>query len=372
VTITGSNTTNFGFQKLGSNDSAGYSTINEVVDGIDTILNASDRLIKAAQTPTVAYVITGDGTDWVRGLVVTASITDLNVTTGKLADLSVTTGKIAASAVTSAKIDTSVALPGQPTVGTATGSYPVSGSDSRIASVKYVNDAAASLTAGTSFVVGGDLSGTTGAATIVTGAVTSAKILDNTIVLGDLATALQAFLTPTGALMPFAGLAASAPTGWLICDGSSYAASGASAGLQSLLNAAGWSALPDLRGRTIVGTGTGAGLTARSLRDVFGAQSAALTSGNLPAHTHTVSQTSTGAYSTRGIVNYLSTAGGGSAATVYWSSQTAGLPGDNNYISTAGNHTHSVSVSGGGNGTSTGTAFDTIQPSIALNYIIKN
>jgi len=104
VTITGSNTTNFGFQKLGSNDSAGYSTINEVVDGIDTILNASDRLIKAAQTPTIAYVITGDGVDWVAGLVVTASITDLNVTTGKLADLSVTTGKIAASAVTSAKI----------------------------------------------------------------------------------------------------------------------------------------------------------------------------------------------------------------------------------------------------------------------------
>jgi hypothetical protein len=185
MTITGSNTTNFGFQKLGSNDSAGYSTINEVVDGIDTILNASDRLIKAAQTPTVAYVITGDGTDWVRGLVVTASITDLNVTTGKLADLAVTTGKIAANAVTADKIESSVALPGQPTVGTATGAYPVTGNDSRIASVKYVNDAAASLTAGTSFVVGGDLSGTTGAATIVSGAVTSAKIADDTIVNAD-------------------------------------------------------------------------------------------------------------------------------------------------------------------------------------------
>ena len=104
MTITGSNTTNFGFQKLGPNDDAGYSTINEVVEGIDTILNASDRLIKASQTPTAAYVITGDGVDWVRGLVVTNSITDLNVTTGKLADLAVTTGKINDSAVTSAKI----------------------------------------------------------------------------------------------------------------------------------------------------------------------------------------------------------------------------------------------------------------------------
>lgn len=104
MTITGSNTTNFGFQKLGSNDDAGYSTINEVVDGIDTILNASDRLIKASQTPTASYIITGDGTDWIRGLVVTNSITDLAVTTGKLNDLAVTTGKIADSAVTSAKI----------------------------------------------------------------------------------------------------------------------------------------------------------------------------------------------------------------------------------------------------------------------------
>ena len=104
MTITGSNTTNFGFQKLGPNDSAGYSTINEVVDGVDTILGASDRLIKAGQTPTAAYVITGDGVDWVRGLVVTNSITDLNVTTGKLADLAVTTGKIDDLAVTNGKI----------------------------------------------------------------------------------------------------------------------------------------------------------------------------------------------------------------------------------------------------------------------------
>ena len=166
MTITGSNTTNFGFQKLGPNDSAGYSTINEVVDGVDTILNASDRLIKAGQTPTAAYVITGDGVDWIAGLVVTNSITDLNVTTGKLA----------ANAVTGAKIESSVALPGAPTVVTANGSYQQSSNTSRVATIQYVNDAAASLTAGTAYVVGGDLSGTTGAATIVAGAVTYAKL----------------------------------------------------------------------------------------------------------------------------------------------------------------------------------------------------
>ena len=286
MTITGSNTTNFGFQKLGSNDDAGYSTINEVVDGIDTILNASDRLIKASQTPTVAYIITGDGVDWVRGLVVTASITDLNVTTGKLADLSVTTGKINDLAVTTGKINdlavtsakiadltivdgdvstsaaivdtklatiatankvsnsattatsantanyivardgtgnfaagtitaaltgnastvttnanltgpitsvgnattvaTSVALPGNPTVGTATGSYPTGLGDRTIADVAYVNSAVSTLSGGSIIALNGDVSGMANANSIGASKVTSSMIVNDTIVNGDI------------------------------------------------------------------------------------------------------------------------------------------------------------------------------------------
>jgi len=183
VTITGSNTTNFGFQKLGSNDDAGYSTINEVVDGIDTILNTSDRLIKASQTPTASYVITGDGTDWIRGLVVTNSITDLAVTTGKIAESAVTTGKIAESAVTSSKIATDVALSGNPTTTTQT----AGNNTTRIATTGFVTTAISNAaTSGGQIATGGIADNAVTESKIATGAITSAKILDGTIVAGDI------------------------------------------------------------------------------------------------------------------------------------------------------------------------------------------
>lgn len=104
MTITGSNTTNFSFQKLGSNDDAGYSTINEVVDSIDSQLNNSDRLLKSGLTPTTGYTLKWDGSDWISGTLDSVGITNLAVITSKIADGAVTTDKINDSAVTSAKI----------------------------------------------------------------------------------------------------------------------------------------------------------------------------------------------------------------------------------------------------------------------------
>ena len=46
--------------------------------------------------------------------------------------------------------------------------------------------------------------------------------------------------------------------------------------------------LPDLRGRAAVGQGAGPGLTARPLGSSAGAESATLTTAQMPAHTHTV------------------------------------------------------------------------------------
>ena len=113
------------------------------------------------------------------------------------------------------------------------------------------------------------------------GAVTSAKILNNTIVLDDLATALQAYLVPVGTIVAFGS--ATPPTGWLLCDGgstSSYTALAAVVG----------ATVPDLRGRTVIGTGTGAGLTARTINATGGAETHSLTAGQsgLPSHTHNV------------------------------------------------------------------------------------
>jgi microcystin-dependent protein len=92
---------------------------------------------------------------------------------------------------------------------------------------------------------------------IADGAVTSAKIANGTIVLEDLAAALQAFLVPTGSINAWS--TNTAPTGWQLCDGSlvsrtTYAALfgvigetyGAGDGSTTF-------ALPNLKGKVVVG-----------------------------------------------------------------------------------------------------------------------
>ncbi len=108
-------------------------------------------------------------------------------------------------------------------------------------------------------------------------------------------------MTPVGGLVPYAG--ATAPNGWLICDG----AQKSRVDYKALFDVIGvtWGAgdgsttfnIPDLRGRTIIGAGTGSGLTARTLGDLtIGAETVTLTSAQsgLPAHAHDL-RTSSGA-----------------------------------------------------------------------------
>ena len=185
------------------------------------------------------------------------------------------------------------------------------------------------------------------------------------------------FYSPVGALMPFAGTSAYVPSGWLVCDGRSYAASGASADLQSVLNAAGFSTLPDLQGKVIAGVGTLLG-SARSVGASVGSES-------LPSHTHaaTVSETSAGGQAYGSIVNNTNFAAGSGTAqrSIVNTSQAGGLSGyeGNGSFGTAPNHTHSVSVSiangtdgRGGSSPVSGLTHGVVQPTIVMNYIIKN
>lgn len=95
----------------------------------------------------------------------------------------------------------------------------------------------------------------------------------------------------TGMIVAYGG--ASAPDGWLLCDGAYYLANdfpdlydvigttyGASGG-------AGTFNVPDFRGRDILGAGSGAGLTPRSRGDTGGGETHQLTVSEMPAHTHT-------------------------------------------------------------------------------------
>ena len=95
---------------------------------------------------------------------------------------------------------------------------------------------------------------------------------------------------PVGSTIPFA--AAAAPTGWLICNGSTvsrttyaslFAVIGVSWGVGDGSTTFG---LPDLQGRVAVGSGAGTGLTARTLAGSGGEENHVLTIAELAAHTH--------------------------------------------------------------------------------------
>jgi len=189
---------------------------------------------------------------------------------------------------------------------------------------------------------------------IANDAITSSKILDGAVVAGKLGTnavvtanILDGNVTSdklaagaasvSGEIKMYAG--SSAPTGWLLCDGSTvsqttYAALFAVVGANAFgTDAGGNFDLPDFRGRTAIGVGTGSGLTARAMGDEVGVETHQLITAELAAHTHTGRNTSDGA-------------------------------------AEGGSH---VQATRAGNSGSTGsnTAHQTMQPSLAVNYIIK-
>lgn len=95
---------------------------------------------------------------------------------------------------------------------------------------------------------------------------------------------------PVGAVM--AAGHGTIPTGWMLCDGNAvsrtghsllFAAIGTSFGVgdgSTTFN------LPDLRGRTPIGAGTGAGLSARSVGQSMGEENHQLSIAEMAAHAH--------------------------------------------------------------------------------------
>lgn len=97
---------------------------------------------------------------------------------------------------------------------------------------------------------------------------------------------------PVGSITMY--IATTAPTGWLVCDGSPYSTTGTYAALFALIgttygsNGAGTFRVPDLRSRVPVGYGQGTGLTNRNLADASGAETVALDMTQMPPHNHNV------------------------------------------------------------------------------------
>lgn len=195
--------------------------------------------------------------------------------------------------------------------------------------------------------------------------VTSAKIANGTIVLEDLAAALQAFLVPVGTITAYAG--SSAPTGWLLCDGSAISVS-----TYPTLHGLVGNNTPDLRGRFPMGK-TAAG-TGSTLLGTGG--STTIAEANLPAHTHantatastTVSITDPGHTHTIDDITEvqsetpeaaLVTGGTFTATTGAVNSSTTGITA-----------TASTTVTMSNASVGSGTAY--FQPFVAVNYIIKH
>jgi microcystin-dependent protein len=209
---------------------------------------------------------------------------------------------------------------------------------------------------------------------------TAANLNSNFAALDQRLAALESGL-PSGTVVAYGGPsgasadagAAALPSGWLLCDGSAvsrttYASLFAAVGINfgggdgiTTFN------LPDLRGRTIIGVGKGAGLTARTLAQSVGEEAHTLSAGEMPAHSHAVTDPG----HSHAVVAQGSSAAaqvavsGSSSCGVYCGTQQAPLVEVPTVAATA---TTGVTVQAAGGG----AAHNVMQPSMVLNYLIKS
>lgn len=189
--------------------------------------------------------------------------------------------------------------------------------------------------------------------------------------------AIVALTFPAGVMLPYGGSAA--PTGFLLCDGSSVLR----ASYPNLFTAIGTTfgsadgthfTLPNTARRVLVGAGgSGTATLANTVGSTGGEETHTLTAGEsgVPAHTHTFSATSGGqsVSHTHDFSVYNDPAANGAVAGGRGSG--AGISGTVTTTTGSQDHTHSVSGTSASNSTASGTAHNNIQPSLVINHIIK-
>jgi microcystin-dependent protein len=250
------------------------------------------------------------------------------------------------------------------------------------------------------------------------GQIPTAGIADSAVTLAKLASALQAYLVPVGSISAYAGV--TAPTGWLLCDGTST--SGYTA-LAALVGAT----TPDMRGRfpigdnatlTLLGTGGSTTISEANLpvhrhaNTASAATSVTVNSGG--AHTPTASSVSAGSHSHTGTVDsngshvhllnatfvtgshnhdllhdYLATGTAGASILGSGLDNAVQSGGSHDHTFTtgdAGSHSHTITVDAVAAHTHTASGSTTVtmsnadtgsgtayfQPYLVVNYIIKH
>lgn len=230
----------------------------------------------------------------------------------------------------------------------------------------------------------------------------TSAIADDAVTEAKIADALLEKLTPTGSINQYAG--ATAPTGWLLCDGSEVAIASNTA-LYNVLttngtvfpygantNGSGGAGtthfrVPDLKGRIPVGRDAGQ-TEFDALGETGGAKTHTLTTDEMPSHSHGASTNTTGSHTHTidGVGDHYHTVPTrtttNSSHTHIVGNRAASTPNPNNAndfvysdnggahshtMQAAGDHSHSVTV----NSTGGDSAHNNLQPYITLNYIIK-
>lgn len=237
--------------------------------------------------------------------------------------------------------------------------------------------------------------------------ITSAKIVDGTIAQADLSAAVIAAQVKTGMILPFAGLAAAIPSGYVACDGSVVASAtypaldalfgaAAPAGATHAYNngvspGAGNFKLPDLRGRVPIGLGastanggtTWALSTSTPITGPGGEEKHLLLAAEsgVAAHSVTVSASQSG-HSHNVITNNAggnSPFGNGSALTSGSSLNTGGNApsfqfssnGSFAYQFNTDTQTPAISASGSASAANAASSHNIMQPHAVVNFIVK-
>lgn len=180
-------------------------------------------------------------------------------------------------------------------------------------------------------------------------------------------TAVTARSVPAGSV--FMTARTTAPTGYLLCDGSAISRVTYATLFTAISTTFGVGDgattfnIPDTRGRSPLGAGTGSGLTARTLAANVGTETHTLVTGELPVHTHT--PTDSGHTHAQRV--YTSTAGGSSPGIeIDLTPFQAGVTNLGNSLTTASSTT-GITIGNAGSG----TAHANMHPCVVFNYMIK-
>jgi microcystin-dependent protein len=187
---------------------------------------------------------------------------------------------------------------------------------------------------------------------------------------------------PVGSMQAFAG--SSAPTGWLLCDGTAVSRTTYSNLFSVISTTYGVGdgsttfGLPDMRGRVPMGAGTGnqlnasgsgaitggTGMTARTAGAFGGEETHLLTTAEMPSHTHTQDSHN----HTQNAHNHLLYSGpaGGVHATINQNGNNGALYGPTQTVTATNIATTATNQNTGGGGRSS-----VVPPFVVLNYVIK-